>query len=99
MDSFETNRSLDQYIVDFQRLPVMVADVTERRLNSLLIVGFTDAFIGFVTAFEPSSLHGAVRKARDLELSTPKPRVPPRVQQREPPYGSDECQQRKPPLR
>ncbi|KAH9314078.1 hypothetical protein KI387_022705, partial [Taxus chinensis] len=81
------------------RLSVMVPDVTEMRLISLFIAGLTDALVGFVEAFEPSSLHEAVRRARDLELSTPKSRVPPRVQQKEPPSGSDELQQREPPPR
>lgn len=57
---------LDQYIVDCQRLPIIVPDVKERRLILLFIVGLIDAFTRFMKAFEPSSLHGAIRKAHDL---------------------------------
>ncbi|KAH9323944.1 hypothetical protein KI387_018583, partial [Taxus chinensis] len=81
--------SLDVYIADFQRLSIRFPNVSEMRLTSLFIVELIDARAGLMKAFEPSSLHDAIRRARDLELSTPKSRFPPRVQLRVPPFRPD----------
>ncbi|KAH9324324.1 hypothetical protein KI387_004502, partial [Taxus chinensis] len=50
----------------------MVPDVTDMRLISLFTSNLIDALTGFVKAFEPSSLHEAIKRAHDLDLSTPK---------------------------
>ncbi|KAH9293373.1 hypothetical protein KI387_041420 [Taxus chinensis] len=66
--------SLERYISDFERLAVMVLDISEKRLVLLFIEGLGEPLKGLVKAFSPPSLQGAIKKALDLESSVPRGR-------------------------
>lgn len=62
---------LEGYIGDFQRLSVMVPNISERRLVVLFIEGLSEPLRGWIKAFDPSTLQEAMRKARSMELAAP----------------------------
>ena len=62
---------MEGYINEFQRLSVMVQDVSERRLVILFTEGLFKTLKGWIKAFDPPSLQEAMRKARSMELTAP----------------------------
>ena len=64
--------SLEVYINEFQRLSVMVQDVSERRLVILFTEGLSEPLKGWIKAFDPPSLQEAMKKARGMEFAAPK---------------------------
>jgi hypothetical protein len=70
--------SADAYILDFQRISVMVTDISEARLVMLFTEGLTEPLRGWVKAYKPTTLQDAVNRARDLQDSVPKPKFTPR---------------------
>ena len=66
--------SLETYISEFQRLSVMVQDVSERRLVILFTEGLSEPLKGWIKAFDPPTLQEAMRKARSMELTAPSSR-------------------------
>lgn len=63
--------SLESYIGDFQRLSVMVPNISERRLVVLFMEGLLEPLRGWIKAFDPLSLQEAMKKARSMEFATP----------------------------
>ncbi|XP_059078061.1 uncharacterized protein LOC131876635 [Cryptomeria japonica] len=59
--------SLEAYISEFQRLSVMVPDITKRRLIVLFIEGLADPLRSWVRAFDSPSLQHDMKKARSME--------------------------------
>jgi hypothetical protein len=70
--------SAEAFISEFQRISVMVTDISEARLVMLFTEGLTEPLRGWVKAYRPSSLQDAVSRARDLQESVPKPKFTPR---------------------
>ena len=70
--------SAEAYISDFQRISVMVTDISEARLVMLFTEGLTEPLRGWVKAYKPTMLQDAVSRARDLQESVPKPKLTPR---------------------
>ncbi|XP_057846650.2 uncharacterized protein LOC131056314 [Cryptomeria japonica] len=64
--------TIDAYIVEFQRLSVMVTGITERRLVILFSEGLTEPLKGWIKAFDPPTLQEAMKKARNMEWAAPK---------------------------
>lgn len=64
--------TMDEYVFEFQRLAVMVLDVSDKRLTFFFIEGLSDSFHGLVRALEPTTLEDAIWKALSLEDSTKK---------------------------
>ncbi|KAH9311173.1 hypothetical protein KI387_026208, partial [Taxus chinensis] len=64
--------TVDAYIMEFQRLSVMVTGITERRLVILFSEGLTEPLKGWVKAFDPPTLQEAMKKARNMEWAAPK---------------------------
>jgi hypothetical protein len=58
--------STEAFISDFQRISVMVTDISEARLVMLFTEGLTEPLQGWVKAYKPTSLQDAVSRARDL---------------------------------
>jgi hypothetical protein len=52
--------SLEVYIEEFQRLAVMVQDVSQARLMMLFTEGLMEPLRGWVKAFKPTNLHDAI---------------------------------------
>jgi hypothetical protein len=69
--------SPEAYIEEFQRLAVMVQDVSQARLMMLFTEGLMEPLRGWVKAFKPTTLHDAIWKTRDLGSAT-KTRFTPR---------------------
>jgi hypothetical protein len=68
----------DAYISDFQRISVMVTDISEARLVMLFTEGLAEPLRGWVKAYKPTTLQDAVGRARDLQESVPKTKFTPR---------------------
>jgi hypothetical protein len=58
--------SLEVYIEEFQRLAVMVQDVSQARLMILFTEGLMEPLRGWVKDFKPTNLHYAIWKTSDL---------------------------------
>jgi hypothetical protein len=58
--------SLEIYIDEFQRIAVMVQDVSQARLMMLFTEGLMEPLRGWVEAFKPTNLQEAIWKTRDL---------------------------------
>eukprot|EP01018_Ginkgo_biloba_P011778 Gb_39290 [translate_table: standard] len=52
-------------------IAVMVPDVSERRLTYLFMEGLRELLRGLVKAFDPESLHVAIKRTLTLEITTP----------------------------
>jgi hypothetical protein len=57
---------VEAYIEEFQRLEVMVQDMSPTRLMMLFTKGLMEPLKGWVKAFNPTSLQEAIWKTRDL---------------------------------
>jgi hypothetical protein len=68
----------EAFIEEFQRLAVMVPDVSESRLMMLFFEGLTEPLRGWVKDFKPNTLQDAIWKTRDLEGETSKNKFVPR---------------------
>jgi hypothetical protein len=80
----------EAYIDEFQRLAVMVQDMSPTRLMMLFTEGLMEPLKGWVKAFKPTSLQEAIWKTRDLG-PTAKPKFIPK-----PPLNSGGRDQRPP---
>ena len=68
--------SAEAFISEFQRVVVMVTNVSESRLYMLFSETLTEPLRGWVKAYKPSTLQDAISRARDLQDSVPKNRFP-----------------------
>ena len=68
--------SAEAFISEFQRLAVMVTDVSESRLTMLFTEALTEPLRGWVKAYKPITLQDAISRARDLQDSAPKNKFP-----------------------
>ena len=59
--------SPDSYILEFQRVAVMVTNIREIRLIMLFTKDLTEPLRGWVKAYKPTSLQDAIRRAKDLQ--------------------------------
>jgi hypothetical protein len=80
----------EAYIDDFQRLAVMVQDMSPTKLMILFTEGLMEPLKGWVKAFKPTSLQESIWKTRDLGPAA-KPKFIPR-----PPLNSGGRDQRPP---
>ena len=60
---------LEQFINDFQKLALMVPNISEWRLAILFIEKLIGPLKGWVKAFDPPTLHEAMKKACSMELA------------------------------
>ena len=58
--------SADAFISDFQRIVVMVTDISESRLIMLFTEALTEPLRGWVKSYRPTTLADAIRRTRDL---------------------------------
>ena len=63
--------SAKAFISEFQRIAVMVTDVSESRLTMLFTEALTEPLRGWVKAYKPLTLQDAISRARDLQGSVP----------------------------
>jgi hypothetical protein len=70
-------RAPEVYIEEFQRLAVMVQDVSQSRLMMIFTEGLMEPLKGWVKAFKPTNLQDAIWRTRDLG-PTAKPKFVPR---------------------
>ncbi|KAH9305248.1 hypothetical protein KI387_009652, partial [Taxus chinensis] len=64
--------SVERYVVHFQKLAIMVLDISERRLIVLFMEGLTEPLRGLVKAFEHPSLQDAIKRSINLESTAGK---------------------------
>lgn len=58
------------YINEFQKIAVMVPDMSERRVTMLFVEGLSNRLRGLVKAHKPNTLHDAIGLALDLETTS-----------------------------
>ena len=63
-------RSVNQFITEFQKLFVLVTNMSERRRVVLFIDGLTEPLKGWVKGFNPATLLEAISKARSMASSS-----------------------------
>ena len=68
--------SAKAFISEFQRVVVMVTNVSESKLTMLFNEALTEPLRGWVKSYKPSTLQDAINRARDLQDSVPKNRFP-----------------------
>lgn len=66
--------TLETYVADFQRLSIMVPNISERRLVVLFMEGLMEPLRGWLKAFDPPTLQEVMKKARSMEFAAPKSR-------------------------
>jgi hypothetical protein len=64
--------SPEAYISEFQRVVVMVSDISEGHLVMLFVEGIMEPLRGWIKAYKPTSLQDAVSRARDMQDAVPK---------------------------
>ena len=67
------------FILEFQRIAVMVTNISESRLIMLFKEALTKPLWGWVKSYRPTTLEDAIIRTRDLEDGLPKNRFPPRT--------------------
>jgi hypothetical protein len=67
--------SPDTYITEFQKLAVIVSDISEQRLVMLFIEGLLEPLRGWVKDFKPETLQDAIVRTRDMEGTVPKTKI------------------------
>jgi hypothetical protein len=70
--------SVEAFIAEFQRVVVMVTDVSESRLIMLFVEALAEPLRGWVKAYKPTTLQDAIGRTRDLQEAVPKNRFPAR---------------------
>lgn len=70
--------SINSYILELQKLSVMVTDVLEHRLIALFMVGLSKPLCGWIKAFDPNTLQDAIKRARNMKSSAPRNKFPPK---------------------
>lgn len=62
--------SIDHYITEFQKLSIMVMDISERKQIVLFMDGLTEPLRDWVKSFNPATLLEAIKKARSMPSSS-----------------------------
>ena len=65
------------FISEFQRIAVMVIDISESRLIMLFTEALTEPLQGWVKSYRPTTLADTISRTRDLQDAVPKNRFPP----------------------
>lgn len=78
--SVRQKNMVDAYILEFQRIVVMVPNIYEKRVTFLFMEGLLEPLTGMVKTFSHTTLQDAIKRALTLEPSMmrPKPTIPPR---------------------
>lgn len=63
MASVRQKGTVDAYIVEFQRIAVMVPNIFEKRLTFLFMEGLLNPLSDMVKTFAPTSLQDAIKRA------------------------------------
>ena len=71
--------SADAFISEFQRIEIMVTDISKSRLIMLFIEALTEPLWGWVKSYRPTTLVYAIRRTRDLQDVVPKIRLSPKT--------------------
>jgi hypothetical protein len=62
----------EAYVTNFQRMAVMVIDISEKRLVMLFMKGLEEPLRGWVKVFRPTTLHDTIMKTQDMAGTVPK---------------------------
>lgn len=72
LSKLRQNKSVNEYVEEFQKVAIMVPDISEKRIIYLFLDGLEDPIKGLVKAFSPSTLQEAIKRSLQLETSMPK---------------------------
>ena len=64
-------KSINEYIEEFQKVAIMVPDMSEKRIFYLFLDGLEDSIKGLVKAFSLSTLQEAIKRSLQLETCVP----------------------------
>ena len=68
--------SVETFISEFQRISVMVSDISESRLIMLFTEALSEPLRGWVKAYRPIALQDAISRTLDLQDFVPKEQAP-----------------------
>ena len=71
LSKLKQTKSVNEYIEEFQKVAVMVPDMSEKRIVYLFLDGLEDSVKGLVKAFSPSTLQEAIKRSLQLETCVP----------------------------
>ena len=64
--------TVDNYVTEFQRLSILVTDISERHRIVLFMDGLREPLRGWIKGFNPCTLNEAIKKVRDMAASSSK---------------------------
>ncbi|XP_059075191.1 uncharacterized protein LOC131875172 [Cryptomeria japonica] len=62
--------AVEQYISEFEKLAILVTEISERHKIVIFIDGLSDSLKGWVKSLNPPTLQTAIKRARELEPSS-----------------------------
>ena len=68
LSKLKQTKLVNEYIEEFQKVAVMVPDMSEKMIVYLFLDGLEDFFKGLVKAFSPSTLQEAIKRSLQLEI-------------------------------
>ena len=71
LSKLKQTKSVNEYIEEFQKVVVMVPDMSEKRIVYLFLDGLEDSVKGLFKAFSPSTLQEAIKRSLQLETCVP----------------------------
>ena len=71
LSKLKQTKSVNEYIEEFQKVFVMVPNMSEKRIVYLFLDGLEDFVKGLVKAFSPSTLQEAIKRSLQLETCVP----------------------------
>ena len=71
LSKLKQTKSVNEYIEEFQKVAVMVPNMSEKRIVYLFLDGFEDFVKGLVKHFSPSTLQEAIKRILQLETCVP----------------------------
>ncbi len=67
LSKLKQTKSVNEYIEEFQKVDIMVPDMSEKRIVYLFLDSLEDYVKGLVKAFSPSTLQEAIKRSLQLE--------------------------------
>lgn len=77
LEQLKQTRLHEEFIVEFERIAVMVTNISKDRLVMLFTETLSKPLQGWVKAFNSTILQDAIKKTQDMGGATPKVKAPP----------------------
>jgi hypothetical protein len=67
LEQLKQTSTQEAYITNFQRMAIMVTDISQPRLVILFMEGLEELLRGWVKAFRPTTLHESIMRSQDMK--------------------------------